>query len=165
MADDIIDLTRYLKPESATDVARGSMALSGGDGERSRFAPPLWRIIHLSQAERGLILWSSIAGPGAPTAFVALDLAADPARTGIDAARLPRFGPGDRPSLVDLEADGLVLFLGADDERIWTLYVDGGTARMTPLPSTVREDILFLAGECAGLLFLRGLAGEAAEGD
>ena len=27
----------------------------------------------------------------------------------------------------------------------------------------VRDDILFLAGECAGLLFFRGFAGEAEE--
>lgn len=164
MADEIIDLTRYIKREPASDLPRGSMALWGADGERSGFVLPLWRIIHLSQAERGLILWSSTKDPGATAAFVALDLAADPARTEVDTARLPRFGPEDGPSLVDLEADGLVLFLGANDGRIWTLYVDGGTTRTTTLPSTARDDILFLAGECAGLLFLRGLASEVPEG-
>jgi hypothetical protein len=29
----------------------------------------------------------------------------------------------------------------------------------------VRDDILFLAGECAGLLFFRGFANEAADGE
>jgi hypothetical protein len=165
MADEIIDLTRYIKREPASDLPRGSMTLWGADGERSRFALPLWRIIHLSQAERGLILWSSIESPREPTAFVALDLAADPARTDVDPASIPRFGPEEGPSLVDLEAEGLVLFLGADDGRLWTLYVDGGSTRTTPLPSTAREDILFLAGVCAGLLFLRELASEVPEGD
>ena len=29
----------------------------------------------------------------------------------------------------------------------------------------VRDDVLFLAGECAGLLFFQGFAAEAADGD
>ena len=51
MADEIIDLTRYLKREPESDLPRGAMALWGADGERSRFALPLWRIIYLAQAE------------------------------------------------------------------------------------------------------------------
>jgi hypothetical protein len=161
MADEIIDLTRYMKREPASDLPRGSMTLWGADGERSRFALPLWRIIHLAQAERGLILWSSPDPPRKPTALVVLDLAADPARTDVDVSRIPRFGPEEGPSLVDMEAEGLVVFLGADDGRVWTLLVDGGSERSTPLPPSAREDILFLAGECAGLLFLRELGGDA----
>jgi hypothetical protein len=39
--------------------------------------------------------------------------------------------------------------------------VDGSDAsRANPLSSRDREDILFLAGECAGLLFLRDFAGD-----
>ena len=103
MSDGIIDLTRYIKREPASDLPRGSMTLWGGDGERSRFALPLWRIIHLAQAERGLILWSNIDPPRKQTAFVALDLAADPARTDVDPAGVPKFGPEESPSLVDLD--------------------------------------------------------------
>lgn len=157
MADEIIDLTRYIKREPASDLPRGSMTLWGADGERSRFALPLWRIIHLAQAERGLILYSPVEPPRETTPFVALDLGADPARTTVDSSRVPRFGPDEGPSLVDMESEGLVVFLGARDGEIWTLLVDGGGEREGQLSASVREDILFLAGECAGLLFLRDL--------
>lgn len=157
MADEIIDLTRYIKREPASDLPRGSMTLWGADGERSRFALPLWRIIHLAQAERGLILYSPVEPPRDTNPFVALDLGADPARTVVDPASVPRFGPDEGPSLVDMEEGGLVVFLGSRDNEIWTLLVDGGEGRNGPLTATVREDILFLAGECAGLLFLRDL--------
>ncbi len=158
MADEIIDLTRYIKREPASDLPRGSMTLWGADGERSRFALPLWRIIHLAQAERGLILYSPVDHPRTQTPFVALDLGSDPARTDVDSSQIPRFGPDEGPSLVDREGDGLVVFLGARDDEIWTLMVDGGGHRTDPLTALVREDILFLAGECAGLLFLRDLS-------
>ena len=71
---------------------------------------------------------------------------------------IPPFQPDQSPSLVDLEEEGLVVYLGARAGRIWTLLVDGGEGRGEPLPRSAREDILFLAGECAGLLFLRDLA-------
>jgi hypothetical protein len=35
---------------------------------------------------------------------------------------------------------------------------DGGDEREGPLDARRREDVLFLAGECAGLLFLRDFA-------
>jgi hypothetical protein len=163
MADEIIDLTRYLKREPATDLPRGSMTLWGADGERSRFALPLWRIIHLSQGERGMILYAPVGRPRDATPFVVLDLGADPARTDVDPGRLPRFSPEEGPSLLDLGAEGLAVFLGARAGAIWTLWVDGVAGRDVPLATPVREDVLFLAGECAGLLFLRDLAGEAGD--
>lgn len=160
MADEIIDLTRYLKREPAADLPRGSMTLWGADGERSRFALPLWRIIHLSRGDRGMILQAPVSRPRDATAFVVLDLGSDPARTDIDPSRLPRFGPDEGPSLLDLGPDGLSVFLGSHAGSIWTLWVDGVDARDGLLPTPVREDVLFLAGECAGLLFLRDLAEE-----
>jgi len=165
MADEIIDLTRYLKREPATDLPRGSMTLWGADGERSRFALPLWRIIHLAQGERGLIIHAPAARHREATPFVALDMGADPARTEVDGARLPRFGVDEGPSLLDFGADGLAVFLGARAGSIWTLWVDGVSGREDLLPPSVREDVLFLAGECAGLLFLRDLADGASPGD
>ena len=136
------------------------MALWGAEGERSRFALPLWRIIHLARAERGAIAFAPAATPRDLTSFVVLDLGADPARTDIDAASVPRFGVDESPSLLDYEAGGLVVFLGSADGVLWVLIVDGETDRTEPLGSTAREDVLFLAGECAGLLFLRELAAD-----
>jgi len=165
MANEIIDITRYLKREPASDLPRGSMALWGAEGERSRFALPLWRIIYLAEAERGLIISSEAEGDRTPEPVVVLDLAHEPARTEIDATVVPRFGIDEGPSLIDFEADGLIVFLGARAGRVWTLLVDGGSTRKAPLAAGAREDILFLAGECAGLLFLRDLADESVGAD
>jgi len=160
MANEIIDITRYLKRDSGTDVPRGAMALWGADGERSRFALPLWRIIYLTEAERGLLLWSDVDGDRVQTPFVVLDLAHEPAHTEVDSATIPAFDLNEAPTLVDLHGDGVIIYLGSREGRAWTLLVDGGGSRTTPLSARNREDILFLAGECAGLLFLRDLADE-----
>jgi hypothetical protein len=165
MTDEIIDITGYFKREPASDLPRGAMALWGADGERARFALPLWRVIHLAQAERGMILWSGVDDHRRQTPFVALDLGADPARTDVADDVIPRFGVDESPSLLDRDADGLVVYLGSQAGRRWTLFVDGGTERRGPLVASVREDILFLAGECAGLLFLRELAEDSASTD
>ena len=157
MANKIIDLTRYLKRDAETDLPRGSMALWGADGERSRFALPLWRIIYLAQAERGLIVWRSPKGDRAPVPFVALDLTHEPARTELTSG-LPWFGEDDEPALYERGSDGLVVHLGWRCGRTWSLVVDSGDAKATRLAARTREDILFLAGECAGLLFLRDFA-------
>lgn len=161
MANEIIDITRYFKREPAADMPRGSMALWGADGERSRFALPLWRIIFLAEADRGMVVWSDAGSHRSQTPFVVLDLGADPARTDVDPEKVPRFGVDEGPSLVDLESDGVVIYLGSRRGRIWTLIADGGEGRESPLPASAREDVLFLAGECAGLLFLRDLAADA----
>lgn len=160
MADEIIDLTRYLKREPTAELPRGSMTLWGADGERSRFALPLWRIIHLARGERGLIVHAPGDRPDESMPFVVLDMAMDPARTEVDGRLLPHFAPDDGPSLLDLGTEGMAVFLGARGDRIWTLWVDGTTEREGLLPPAIREDVLFLAGECAGLLFLRDFADE-----
>ncbi len=59
----------------------------------------------------------------------------------------------------------MIIHLGARDQRSWFLLADGGGTRMDPLEPRKREDILFLAGECAGLLFLRDFAGGAEGGE
>ncbi|MEM7414252.1 MAG: hypothetical protein AAF389_02075 [Gemmatimonadota bacterium] len=161
MADDVIDLTRYMKREPEAELPRGSMTLWGADGERSRFALPLWRIIHLARAERGMVVYASVENPRDARPFVVLDLASDPARTHVDTSLIPRFEVDEGPSLIDMDQQGLAVYLGAEDGRQWSLIVDGDISRTEPLASTAREDVLFLAGECAGLLFLRELAADA----
>ena len=126
MADEIIDITRYLKREPASDLPRGTMSLWGADGERSRFALPLWRIIYLAGGERAVISWSGETRQHVLHPFVVLDIAADPARRDVDASRIPKFDADEGPSLIDFEGDGLVIYLGSRAGRIWTLLVDGG---------------------------------------
>jgi len=137
------------------------MSLWGADGERSRFALPLWRIVYLAGAERGLITYRHVDGSAPPVPFVALDLAREPARTSLP-SELPSFADERQSALFDQGAEGLCVFLGRRAGREWRLVVDGGTRR-EPLDARAREDILFLAGECAGLLFQRELGDVSGE--
>jgi hypothetical protein len=158
MADEIIDIARYLDRDAGRRDAPATMALWGADGDRSRFALPLWRIVHLTQAERGVIFWRSVAGDTSAHAFVVIDLARDPARLGVDGLALPPCGDGTSAALHDLGPGGLLVCLGSRDGRSWCLLADGGREREGVLEARRREDVLFLAGECAGLLFLRDFA-------
>ena len=158
MSDKIIDIARYLERDAARGDAPAAMALWGADGDRSRFALPLWRIVHVAQAERGVIFWRSAIGNARPNPFVVIDLARDPARLDVDALALPPCPDGASASLHDLGPGGLLVCLGSRDGRSWCLLADGGRGRDAVLEARRREDVLFLAGECAGLLFLRDFA-------
>lgn len=158
MSDKIIDITRYLDRDAGRTGTPATMALWGADGDRSRFALPLWRIVHLAEAERGVIFWKNVTGDPTPHPFVVIDLARDPARLVVEGARLPSCGEVPSATLHDLGPAGLAVCLGARDGRSWSLVADGGRARQAPLDARRREDVLFLAGECAGLLFLRDFA-------
>ena len=161
MSDEIIDLTRYLRRDSEEELPRGALSLWGAEGERSRFALPLWRIVYLAGAERGLITFRPLDGSSPPVPFVALDLAREPARTSVP-LDLPSFADERESALVDRCSAGVFVFLGTSAGRDWKLVVDGGQ-RSVPLDARAREDILFLAGECAGLLFQRRLGEVSAE--
>ena len=162
MSDEIIDLTQYRNRESKEEEpSRGAFALWGADGERSRFALPLWRTIYLAQGDRGAIVWRDTTADDAPHAFLVLDLGQDPARLEVDRDAVPVSEDGEPPALHDYGPEGVTIFLGERGNRMWHLVVDGGGKRDGELSAKSREDILFLAGECAGLLFLRDFAGEA----
>ena len=162
MSDGIIDIRRYLAEEE--ESAPGAFSLWGGEGERSRFALPLWRIIYLSGGDRGAILslpGRPGAGPGPRRGLeplVVLDLRKDPARLDFDAMLDPAATTEASPMLVDLIADGLLVSLGDSVGRRWFVVVDGIRERTVPVDGRTKEDILFLSGECAGLLFFRDLA-------
>lgn len=157
MADQIIDITRYLDRDDRDEPLTGAIALWGVEGERHRFALPLWRVIHLSGAERGVILWRATSGDRTPKPFVVIDVARDPARLRLEGSWIARCETQERATLHDLGAAGLLVYLGTRADRVWCLLAEGGT-RDGPLDPKRREDILFMAGECAGLLFLRDLA-------
>jgi hypothetical protein len=161
MTDEIIDLTQYLNREPAEQKpSRAAFAPWGADGERSRFALPLWRTIYLAQGERGSIVWRDADSDGDPHAFLVLDLGQDPARLLVNHDAIPLTEDGEPPALHDHGSEGVAVFLGVRGTRIWHLVVDGGDQRTSALTARTREDILFLAGECAGLLFLWDLADE-----
>lgn len=160
MSDGIIDLTQYLEREDPADERRATFALWGADDERSRFALPLWRAIYLAQGDRGGILWEEEGDRGVLRPFVVLDLGREPARTDFSYDMAAPVS-GDAPAVHDGGGSGLGVYLGRRDGRLWHLLVGECPDRSEAVPPTEREDILFLAGECAGLLFLRDFADEA----
>ena len=162
MSDDIIDLGAFLERRAAEEeTPPGTMALWGADGERSRFALPLWRIVHVAKADRAVIFWRESGAPGAPTPFIVLDVGRDPARLDLVPSQTD-FGDPDGSQLRDLGSDGVLVHLGTSGNRAWGLLADGRPPE-SELDTRSREDVLFLAGECAGLLFLRSLADDVVD--
>lgn len=159
MADEIIDLSQFIARRAESGAPAGTMTLWGADGERSRFALPLWRVVHLAGADRGVIFWRRVSDDSPPKPFVVLDIGHDPARLDV-AEHLAACAEDASADLHDLGHEGMVVCLGSKGDRAWGILADGGTRR-APLTTRKREDILFLAGECAGLLFLRDFAAEA----
>lgn len=162
MSDGIIDIGDYLRRRDGEDGEgpASTFSLWGADGEKSRFALPLWRAIYLAQGERGGVLSTGARGEDALRPFVVLDLAAEPARLDFPWDGAPGQDPDRVPDLVRLPDEGLRIQLGQGQGRRWFLQVSGGHSGTRDLVGRDREDVLFLAGECAGLLFLRGFADE-----
>jgi hypothetical protein len=160
MADEIIPISRYREREVHEEQPPRAIALWGLDGDRSRLALPLWRIVHLAGAERGVILSQRTEGDRMSWPFAVVDLGHDPARLDLGGVPSDAFDSSEAPLLRDLGDSGVLVNLGTRDGRAWCLFAEGGQGR-APLDTKKREDILFLAGECAGLLFLRDFANEA----
>ena len=155
MDEKVIDINRYLGgfPEGRTGM---TFSVWGGEGLRARFALPVWRAITLLQGERGGIV---LLPPGEddPQPFFILDLVGEPAR--IDCSPEPLGTLMDREApAISFDPEGEVaVFLGATEKGSWYLQVWGGSPQR-PLDGRDRETLLFLAGECAGLLFYRELS-------
>jgi len=159
--DRVIDLASYLKRrEEATSRTRSTFALWGGEGERSRFALPLWRSAYLAGGRRAAVVWQ----PSAPShpdeavqALVVLDLGEDPARTGFEPACLAGLTGVEQPGTAAVSEGWVAVYLGQEDDRRWYLTVGDMEEPITEIRGRTRDDMLFLAGECAGLLFHKQL--------
>ena len=158
MDDDVIDLTKYLdlsEAGSGDDAggARGSFSVSGGEGDRSRLALPVWRSIYLVGGGRGGLVWEDPdKAPGVLEPFFVLDLGAEPARVEFGYDVVKDLETSEAPKVVESPA-GVAIFLGSREGRLWFLVLDERALAVEPVQGGVREDLLFLAGECAGLLF------------
>ena len=93
----------------------------------------------------------------APRPLFVLDLKRDPARTDSSSKVLRLLQEKEVPGLVFREDQEVAVLLGEDEERRWFLQIRGGTTGASG-GGKVRETLLFLAGECAGLLFFRELS-------
>jgi len=158
MVDDhVIDIRRYLG-ESPERQEQGAFAVWGGGDERSRFALPLWRAIYLVGGNwGGIVSLSKLETEEAPHPLFILDLKQDPARTVSSPDALRLLQGASVPTLVFTKEQEVGVLLGEDEERQWFLQVRGGNPEVTG-EGKVRETLLFLAGECAGLLFIRELS-------
>jgi len=155
MGDQVIDINEYLKGAAAG--SGGAFAVWGGEEGAARFALPVWRAVYLMGGEMGGIFHQG-AGPGEePEPFFVLDLKEDPARTVIPSIPDSVLDPGEPPAVAPWPGGGVVVFLGRMGNRRWFLVVHGGEEHGI-LSGRRREDLLFLAGECAGLLFFRKFA-------
>jgi hypothetical protein len=154
----IIDIQKYLNPSGK----EGGRAFSvwGGEGERARFALPVWRAVFLMGGKRGGIFRVGGSGTGECTPFFVLDLREDPARTSFLPPPASLLAQREAPALSNRSGGGVLVFLGEEEGRKWFLEVEGGEERILATGKR-REELLFLAGECAGLLFFREFAGEA----
>lgn len=158
MSDEIIDLRGYRGADDAEGIRPPTLSVWGADGDRSRFALPLWRIAHLTGSQRGVIYWQDMESGGRSAPFVAVDLMNDPPRLHIDPARLPYHADPTSATLHDLGSEGVVICLGSKEGRAWYVLADGRQVGRGELTGATREAVLFLAGECAGLLFLLDMA-------
>ncbi len=146
--DDVIDLRKYREQQAREDDG-GGLSLMGADGERRHFALPLWRMASVARAT-----WSGLirARPGGePTPITVVDTVS------VDTRPTPPGGlPGDPllpPPAITEEPDGtLLVAVGVVKGDSWYVALGGRTP--APLEPREREDLLFLAGECAGLVAL-----------
>jgi hypothetical protein len=157
MDDRVIDIRRYLE-EPVEDGGAGAFSVWGGGGERSRLALPVWRAIYLAGGDWGGVLSRDQELSEAELEpFFVLDLREDPARIRIPPASTQELSCAEAPAMAHTEEGGVAVFLGLGKEKAWFLVVQGEEARFLP-EGQPRETLLFLAGECAGLLFFRDLA-------
>lgn len=148
--DDVIDLDRY-----RTDLARESdesgLSLLGAEGEHRHFALPLWRMATVAGAS-----WAGLVrarGGSDPQATTVVDLASYEPRSSP-----PGGMPGDPhrnpPAITEEPGGALIVSVARPAGDGWYVVLAGRE------PGKVlggeREDLLFLAGECAGLLAILG---------
>lgn len=152
---DIIDLSDYIDRPDSTGT---TFAIEGGDDDRSRLALPVWRALYLLEGDRGGITWIPAGeGEGRLRTLFVLDLATEPARTDFDASVVDPVVERDPPAVEIGDGRAVILLARDDEERTWFLVVDGPKVGGKEHASRDREDLLFVAGECAGLVVYRKL--------
>lgn len=153
MNNEIIDIGRYLGrvPHGEKEPA---FSVWGGEGDRARLALPVWRAIFLVGGDWGGVVSLSSQEGEVPRPYFILDLAEEPARTTAPDAALLRVRDQKAPALAAAPPGEVAVLLGEDGGARWFLQVSGVDPKAS-LNGRRRESLLFLAGECAGLLFLK----------
>ena len=152
MDEKVFDIDRYLSgfPEGR---AGKTFSVYGGDGLPARFALPVWRAITLLDGQRGGIVLLP-PSEGDPQPYFILDLVGEPARIDCSPEPLGALREREAPAIAFGQEGEVAVLLGGNQKGSWYLQVWGGRSAK-PLDGKDRETLLFLAGECAGLLFYR----------
>jgi hypothetical protein len=153
MSDDrIIDLSAYLE-NRGEEFEDPPLALLGTEGDRRRFILPLWRVSYIAGAG-----WAGLVredGPDQLEVVVVVDQRRDPARPGSELGLPPLVEADQPPSVRMTEKGDLVVALGRGPRgRRWAIVLVERPDDAAPLDERAREDVLYLAGECAGLVEL-----------
>lgn len=163
MDDQIIDLGEYArKKEAEEDPVHTTFQVWGGDGDRSRFALPLWRAAYLAGGTRASLCWEYLGSTREELEpLIVLDLAAETARLSFSGDMVEGLRRHSAAPVLEKGDDVLAIYLGERDGRRWYLIVDDLRERAGADRGQDQQDLYFLAGECAGLLFHRDLDVEA----
>lgn len=153
MSDDrVIDLGAYIRARDREDAPM-PLALAGTEGERRRYVLPLWRMSYLADSR-----WAGLVDIGpdgeAERASIVLDQGQDPARWAPEGGIPPVPAGLPAPGIEVVGRQGLALPLSIEAVRgSWWVLLCERTKDGLP-DAEMRDDLIFLAGECAGLVSL-----------
>ena len=157
---------------------RRALAVDRTDPERLQVVEHLSAVTSLLGCDRAAIVWLDEYGPALVHVHAVLDLVSDAPRRGFSVeslqlawndgvpGKLDLFDLGQAPAIPLHDAAGSLcaVALGSDGARAWFLVTDGLRARL-PLDGQTSGHLMFLAGECAGVLLHRDLRSHGREGD
>ena len=153
--EDVIDLVPYL---DAGRTEGDTFAVYGGADSASRLALPVWRSVYRLRGSRGAVVAVQGRTKAVRTIFV-LDLGADPARTELPrgVSALPQAGDAGHRLTFHKEGRWAAVYAGQKGgESYYVLALDIADPEALD-DEQVRQDVLFLAGECASLVLHWGL--------
>jgi tetratricopeptide (TPR) repeat protein len=146
------------------------LALHRTDAERLKIMEHLAGVSRLLGSDRVAAVWIDEYGPGLVHPHVVLDLISDTPRRRFSADPLRMAwndGVPGKLDLPDVDRSGPIpihdtarslcaVALGSDGAKAWFLVADGLNTRL-PLDRETSGALMFLAGECAGVLLHRDL--------
>lgn len=123
-------------------------------------------LTRLLATDRAAIVWVDEYGPGMAHPYVVVDVLSDRPRRGFNLDNLRRAWEDGVPGVHEAHGTGCLrgdgpawsvsVALGSDGTRSWFLVSDAATGAPT-LTAAARERLLFVAGECSGVVLHRDM--------
>jgi tetratricopeptide (TPR) repeat protein len=152
---------------------RLAASLYRADASRSELLGHLARVATLLGADRAATVWIDEYGPGMVHPHVVLDLLSDRPRRCFSADPLRKAWEGGVPGVFESHGTGWVrgegsawtvaVALGSDGTRSWFLIADAVSPGRS-MSRGARDQLVFLAGECSGVVLHRDLDAMALAG-